>query len=112
MIGIEILVAQVRGLERADVDRWIAQQWVKPDGQAGHYAFGDIDVARVRLIRELRDELQVNEEALPVVLLLLDQLYDMRRRLHDLGEALGSTGATRRPLGPAPDDHRLGSFRA
>jgi len=89
MIGIEILVAQVRGLQRADVDRWIAQQWVKPDGTAGQYAFQDIDVARVRLIRELRDELQVNEEALPVVLSLLDQLYDLRRRLHDLGEALG-----------------------
>ena len=101
MIGIEILVAQVRGLERADVDRWIAQQWVKSDGQAGQYAFQDIDVARVRLIRELRDELQVNEEALPVVLLLLDQLYDTRRRLHDLSEALGSTGAARTPQGPA-----------
>lgn len=112
MIGLEILVAQVRGLERADVDRWIAQQWVKPDGQTGHYAFRDIDVARVRLIRELRDELQVNEEALPVVLSLLDQLYDMRRRLHDLSKTLGSTGALRRPQGPAPDDRRLGSFRA
>lgn len=88
MIGIEILVAQVRGLQRADVDHWIAQQWVKPDGQAGQYAFQDIDVARVRLIRELRDELHVNEEALPVVLSLLDQLYDMRRRLHDLSKGL------------------------
>jgi len=101
MIGIEILVAQVRGLQRADVDRWIAQQWVKPDGTAGQYAFQDIDVARVRLIRELRDELQVNEEALPVVLSLLDQLYDMRRRLHDLGEALGSPDAAKTPQGPA-----------
>ena len=101
MIGIEILVAQVRGLQRADVDRWIAQQWVKPDGTAGQYAFQDIDVARVRLIRGLRDDLQVNEEALPIVLSLLDQLYDMRRRLHDLGGALGSPDAARTPQGPA-----------
>ena len=101
MIGIEILVAQVRGLQRADVDRWIAQQWVKPDGQAGQYAFQDIDVARVRLICELRDELQVNEEALPVVLSLLDQLYDLRRRMHDLNETLGSLGAARTLHGPA-----------
>ena len=101
MIDIEILVAQVRGLQRADVDRWIAQRWVKPDGVAGQYAFQDIDVARVRLIRELRDDLQVNEEALPVVLSLLDQLYDLRRRLHDLSEMLGSPGAARTPQGPA-----------
>ena len=38
-------------------------------------------MARVRLILELRDEFDVNEAALPVVLGLLDQLYDLRRRL-------------------------------
>ena len=33
MSGIERLVAQVRGLQRAEVDRWIAQQWVLPVGR-------------------------------------------------------------------------------
>lgn len=101
MIGIETLVAQVRGLQRADADRWITKQWVKPDGPAGHYAFQGIDVARIRLIRELRDELQVNEEALPVVLSLLDQLYDMRRRMRDLQEMLSGPVFDRVPNDPA-----------
>jgi chaperone modulatory protein CbpM len=35
----------------------------------------------------LRDELEVGEAALPVVLLLLDQLYDLRRQLRELGVA-------------------------
>ena len=57
-------------------------------------------MARVRLIQELRDDMQVNEEALPVVLSLLDQLYDLRRRLRELGDAIGQTApdAVRRSL--------------
>jgi len=35
----------------------------------------------VRLIQDLRDRLEINEAALPVVLMLLDQLYDLRRRM-------------------------------
>ena len=91
MISIEILVTQLSGLQRQDLERWIANEWVRPDGRAGTYLFREIDVARVRLIRELRDEMQVNEEALPVVLSLLDQLYDQRRRMRELGEALHRT---------------------
>jgi chaperone modulatory protein CbpM len=67
-----------------DLERWISNDWVRPDGQEGDYAFRDIDVARVRLIQELRDELEVDERSMSVVLLLLDQLYDLRRRLRDL----------------------------
>ncbi len=91
MISIEVLVAQLPGLQRQDVERWVAFEWVRPDGPAGQYGFRAVDVARVRLIRELRDTMQVNEEALPVVLSLLDQLYDLRRRMRELGGALGRT---------------------
>jgi chaperone modulatory protein CbpM len=93
MITIDVLVTQLSGLQRQDLERWIANEWVRPDCRAGDYLFGEIDVARVRLIRELRDELQVNEEALPVVLSLLDQLYDLRRRLRELSDALGRTAS-------------------
>lgn len=84
MIGIEGVVMTMSGLDRQDVERWISNEWVRPDGPAGEWMFHDIDVARVRLIRELRDEMEVDEAALPVVLSLLDQLYDLRRRLRAL----------------------------
>ena len=87
MITIDVLVAQVSGLTRDDLERWISNQWVRPDRQAGGYVFREIDVARVQLIREMRDEMEVNEAALPVVLSLLDQLYDVRRHMRDLHEA-------------------------
>ena len=89
MITIEMLRIQVRGLTDDDILRWIDNAWVRPDGAPGHYLFREIDVARIRLILELRDEMQVNEEALPVVLSLLDQLYALRRQARQLAEAMG-----------------------
>ena len=88
MIDIEALFAQVSGLDPDDLQRWILKSWVRPAGNPDRYEFREIDVARVRLIRELRDELQVNEDALPVVLSLLDQLHDVRRRMRELSDAL------------------------
>jgi chaperone modulatory protein CbpM len=84
-INIEFVIAQFNGLQRSDLERWISNDWVRPDGDQGRYLFHEIDIARVRLIHELRDDLHVNEEALPVVLSLLDQLYALRRRLHGIG---------------------------
>jgi chaperone modulatory protein CbpM len=97
MISIEVVVGQLPGLTRPDLERWITNQWVRPDDDGGTYVFCDIDVARVRLIQELRDDLQVNEEVLPIVLSLLDQLYEQRRRMQQLCDALRRI---------APDDVR------
>jgi chaperone modulatory protein CbpM len=88
MIDMEILMTRVSGVDRSDVERWIGASLVYPDFTTGRYAFQEIDVARVRLIQELRRDMQVNEEALPIVLSLLDQLYDLRRRMRDLGSAM------------------------
>jgi chaperone modulatory protein CbpM len=48
----------------------------------------EIDVDRDRLICELLGEMAVNEEARPTVLSLPDQLYDQRRRMRELSDAL------------------------
>jgi chaperone modulatory protein CbpM len=81
MITIEMLTHAVTGLKAEDLRRWIDNAWVRPDGQPGQYRFHEIDVARLRLIVELRDDLGVDEAALPVVLSLLDQLYETRRHM-------------------------------
>ncbi len=88
MITIEALELTITGLRRQDVEVLIAQEVVRPAGQPGAWLFRDIDVARLRLIHELRRDLALHEEALPVVLHLLDQLYDTRRRLLRLRAAL------------------------
>lgn len=84
MTGIERLLERFPGLAREDIERWIECDWVRPDGSSGSWVFAEIDIERVRLIRLLRDEMDVNEAALPVVLSLLDQLYALRRELRGL----------------------------
>ncbi len=97
MITFEALRVTVAGLDPAEVERWVAQDLLRPDGPPGAWQFSDIDVARLRLIRELRHELGVEDGGLPVVLQLLDQLYDTRRQLRRLRDAFTEA---------APDDIR------
>ena len=68
MISIELVMTLVSGLQRPDLDRWIMHRFVLPEAVAGGYVFREIDIARIRLIKELRDDLQVKEEALTIVL--------------------------------------------
>ena len=88
MITLSAVITRTSGLQLQDLERWIAENWVRPEQHGGEYLFHDVDVARVQLIQELRDQLEIDEVAIPVVLSLLDQVYDLRRRMRQLGEAL------------------------
>lgn len=88
MITFDALTRQIDGLYPPDLRHWIALSWVRPEGAPGAWLFHDMDVARVRLIVTLRGDLHIDENALPTVLSLLDQLYDARRTLLRLAEAL------------------------
>lgn len=84
MITIDLVISSVHGLTRAELDRWIAAQWVHADMSDDTYVFAEIDLARIRLIHELTTDLAINDDALPVVLSLLDQIHDLRRHLRTL----------------------------
>ncbi len=88
MITIDVLCRSVAGLQSADVEQWIDRAWLRAEGPPGQYRFQDIDVARVRLIRELHNDLGIDDETLPVVLSLIDQLYAARRQMHKLRRAV------------------------
>ena len=94
MTGFDAVLSQLRGLHEAELQAWIAEGWVRPEHQAGRLVFQEIDIARCRLILELREELEVNEAAMPVVLRLLDQLHATRRQLRRLAEALDASRST------------------
>jgi chaperone modulatory protein CbpM len=72
----------------SELTAWVEQNWVLPVEDAGEFFFDEMDLARVRLISELRNDLGVNEDAIPVVLRLLDQVYSLRRALAELNEAI------------------------
>src|SRR5260370_39881921 len=90
MIGIEAVMRLIGDLQETELRHWIAERWVRPEPASEGYVFRDVDVARVRLIVELRRDLAIDEEALPVVLQLLDQSYALRRRLPAISMALDS----------------------
>ena len=90
MITLDMLPQRVVGLRIDDVSRWIELSWVRPEHGATGWMFREIDVARVQLILELRDEFSFDEEAMPTVLSLLDQLYEARRQMHALRHALAA----------------------
>jgi chaperone modulatory protein CbpM len=88
MIDFDALCRLVGGLEPRELEMWIAERWVLPERTGERYIFHDIDVARVRLIVELRREMAIDTEAMPLVLHLLDQVYASRRALRRVTAAI------------------------
>lgn len=68
-------------LEVRTLDVWIAQSWLLPETSGPEPSFSEIDVARVRLIRDLQGDFGVNDEGVDVILHLVDQLHGLRRAL-------------------------------
>ena len=88
MMAIDDLLATISTLQRNDLERWISEELVAPQQDAGSLSFSEMECARVRLICTLTYELEIDAGALPVVLSLLDQLYDTRQRLLSLTRAV------------------------
>lgn len=71
-------------LDAGALESWIAAGWLRPGGGPVSREFSDIDLARARLIAELRSGLGLNDEAIPVVLDLIDQVHGLRRLVRAL----------------------------
>jgi chaperone modulatory protein CbpM len=88
MMHIEDLCAAIAGLNRGDLEAWINEELVAPAEEGGTLYFSDMECARVRLICTLHYELEIDTALLPVVLSLVDQLYDTRQKLLSLTAAV------------------------
>jgi chaperone modulatory protein CbpM len=88
MIGFEELLIRYRGLERRDLVRWVENRWILPERRAETWVFHEVDVARVELIIEIRRDFAIDDEAMPLVLSLLDQVYSLRRQMRRLCDAV------------------------
>ena len=88
MIGLDQLLLRIAGLERGELVRWIENRWVLPERQGELWLFHEVDIARVELIFEIRREFAVDDENLPLVLGLLDQVYNLRRQMRRLCAAV------------------------
>jgi chaperone modulatory protein CbpM len=81
-----MIISKQEFLDRTQLDRetlevWIEDEWLVPSGTAPEVAFSEADVARAKLIRDLMQDLGVNDEGVGVILNLLDQMHGLRRAL-------------------------------
>jgi chaperone modulatory protein CbpM len=90
MIAFEELLDRLVGLDRRELARWVENRWVLPERCGETWLFHEVDIARVELILEIRHEFAIDDEALPLVLGLLDQVYGLRRQLRRLCDALAA----------------------
>ena len=90
MIAFDELLRRMKGLDQRDLLRWVENRWVLPERRDHTLIFHDVDIARVELILEIRQEFAIDEEAMPVVLGLLDQVYELRRQLRRMCDALAA----------------------
>ena len=88
MIGVDDLLRRFRTIERNQLTRWVENRWVLPERHGENWLFREVDIARVELIVEIRREFAVDDEALDLVLGLLDQVYGLRRQMRRLCTAL------------------------
>ncbi|MEN8836530.1 MAG: chaperone modulator CbpM, partial [Celeribacter marinus] len=88
MLGERDVVATVQRVALRDLRLWVREGWVKPAESERGPVFDDLDIARVRLLCDLRKDMSLPSEAVPVVLSLLDQIHGLRRELRDLAGAV------------------------
>jgi chaperone modulatory protein CbpM len=90
MKGVDEIIEQTGALRRSDLDAWISEELISPRRHERALLFSDMECARIRLICTLRYELEIDAETLPVVLSLVDQLYETRQRLLSLAAAVAA----------------------
>jgi chaperone modulatory protein CbpM len=81
-------VAAEVGVAVEDLTVWIERRWVLPARHGRQLAFDAADLARIRMIMDFHDDLAIDDEAMPVVLDLIDRLHAARAQLRDVLRAV------------------------
>ena len=75
-------------LDHDTLEMWITEEWIIPSGSDAEVFFTDADVARAELIRDLKEDLEVNNAGVGVILNLVDQTHGLRKMLAELLQAM------------------------
>lgn len=82
------LVAQIPDVMPARLHRWIRMGWVRPQRVEGLPVYHEVDVARVRLLRDMETGADLDEDTVVLILSLLDQIHGLRHELKSLAAAV------------------------
>jgi chaperone modulatory protein CbpM len=87
------VVATVTRLTRSQLVRFVEGRFVRPQRDANGYAFRPVDIARLELLCDLSQDLDLDETGIDVVISLIDQLHAARQDLATLARAINALPA-------------------
>jgi chaperone modulatory protein CbpM len=88
MTTLDELLHLHRSLTVMHVERWVARGLLRPSGRAETWTFEQVDVARVRLLAELADDIGLDDDTMEAVVRLVDQVHTLRGQLALLAQAI------------------------
>jgi chaperone modulatory protein CbpM len=77
-------------LDAEVLEAWVEAGWLLPRRDVETRRFTEVDLARAQLIRDLKDDMRVNDEGVAVILDLVDQVHGLRRTLRIVASAVGA----------------------
>jgi chaperone modulatory protein CbpM len=87
------VVASVTRLTRSQLVTFIECDLVRPEREAGAYVFRRIDLARLELLCDLSQDLDLDETGLGIVISLIDQLHTARQDLATMARVIAALPA-------------------
>jgi chaperone modulatory protein CbpM len=90
MLRAEQVCAELHLSDQGELMSWVERRWVLPACDDKGYVFDDVDLARLRLICDMQHDLSIDEDTVPLILSLLDQVYALRRTVRGLNAAIDS----------------------
>ncbi|MFC4215371.1 chaperone modulator CbpM [Pseudophaeobacter arcticus] len=82
------VVVTVTRLTRVQLARFIEGDFIKPQRHTDGYVFRPIDIARLELLCDLSQDLDLEETALGIVISLIDQLHAARQDLAAMAQVI------------------------
>ncbi len=81
-------LAAVGRLDRARLSRLIRAEIIRPASDGGRPVYRRVDIARMKLLSELCEDFELDDNALGIVMDLVDQLHGTRADLLNLIQAI------------------------
>lgn len=76
-------VAKIFGVEGKLIIEFVRKEWIQPVEPVA-LEFDKEDLARTKLILELIEDFGVNDESVPIILHLIDQLHGLHSEIKNL----------------------------
>jgi chaperone modulatory protein CbpM len=89
MKSIEQCLQQLENTpDRPTLELYIKRRWVRPINQQSKWYFETIDIARIGLVYQLQHNMQISDDAIDIVLSLLDQFHGLHSQMDSLTQAI------------------------